>query len=338
VTMQEERLRHLLHQAAPNPTATIDPQDIERRAGGRHRARIVVTALTIAALAGACAATLVTVTGSSNSEQRITATPGPSEPRPTIYTGVGTIIKTTAGPAQLCLGVQFTAATGSFPLAKAPTSQAPATCPGGVTLRGLVLDQLPAGSTKNGVTETQPLKVTGTYQAGIFTLARQPQKTKDRPTEPWSTSYPLPCAAPAGGWSYRPMTDAQQKIVTDYNGTRPDTWGGGWLLNNQRIFVTAFTRDLNSARQALRSLSNHVCVTKVSRTYLDMQAVAATLKPTPAEMNQLHININGASVDEAHSQLVIGVVLADEPIETYVAAHFAPGLVRLKSFLTPVRR
>ena len=141
MTLQEERLRHLLHQAAPNPTATIDPQAIERRAGSRHRARIVVSALAITALTGASAATLLTVTSGSNSEQRITATPGPREPRPTILTGVGTIIKTAAGPAQLCLGVQFTAATGSFPRAT-PSSRAPATCPGGVTLRGLLLDQL----------------------------------------------------------------------------------------------------------------------------------------------------------------------------------------------------
>ena len=132
------------------------------------------------------------------------------------------------------------------------------------------------------------------------------------------------------------MTDAQQKLVTDYEGTRPDTWGGGWLLNNQRIFVTAFTRDLDSARQALRSLSSHVCVTKVSRTYLAMLAVADNFKPTPAESARLHTN--GASVDEVHSQFVIGVVLADEPIESYVAAHFAPGLVRLQPFLTPVGR
>lgn len=336
MTLQEERLRNLLHQAAPNPMTTIDPHAIARRAGARRRARIVVSALAITALAGAGAATLLTVAGSSNSEQRITATPGPSESRPTIYTGVGTIIKTAAGPAQLCLGVQFTSAVGSIPFSTTPKPKAAPTCAGGVTLRGLVLDQLPAGSTKNGLTETPPLKVTGTYQDEIFTLARQPRKTKDRSTEPWPTSYPLPCAAPAGGWSDKPMTDAQQKIVTDYEGTRPDTWGGGWLLNDQRIFVTAFTRDLDSARQALRSLSSHVCVTKVPRTYLDMQAVADSFTPTPAEMARLHTN--GASIDEVHSQLIIGVVLADKPITSYVAAHFAPGLVRLQPFLTPVGR
>jgi hypothetical protein len=65
-----------------------------------------------------------------------------------------------------------------------------------------------------------------------------------------------------------------------------------------------------------------------------MMAVADTFQLTLAEMNRLHIN--GGSVDEVHSQLVIGVVLADEPITRYVGAHFAPGLVRLQPFLTPV--
>jgi hypothetical protein len=200
VTIQEERLRHLLHQAAPDPTVTVDPETIRFKVRRRRQAKMLISAASIVALAGVGGLTFAALSDSTAvGEQRITATPGPSGPHPTIYTGVGTIIRPSAGQAQLCLGVQFTAATGSIPLAVPPSSKAASPCSGGVTLRGLVLDQLPAGSTKNGVTQTQPLRVTGTYQNGIFTVTRQPQVTKDRPAEPWSTSWPLPCAAPVGG-------------------------------------------------------------------------------------------------------------------------------------------
>ena len=339
MTIQEERLRHLLHQAAPDSTVTIDFQAIGLKVRRRRRAKILLSAVAIVAVAGVGGLTFAALSdGTAVGEQRITATPGPSEPRPIIYTGVATIIKPAAGPAQLCLGVQFQVAVGRMPFATKPNPTAAPTCSAGVSLRGLVLDQLPDGSTQNGMTQTQPLRVTGTYQDGIFTLTQPPQVTKDRPTELWFTSLPLPCAAPAGGWSDKPMTYAEQELVTNYEGTRPGTWAGSWLLNNQRIFVAAFTRDLDSARHALRPLADHVCITKAARTYLDMSAVADTFKPTPAEMGRLHININGASIDEVHSQLVIGVVLADQPVTSYIAEHFKPGLVRLQPFLTPVSR
>jgi hypothetical protein len=318
-------LGDLRHALVERPVPPGGAQRALAAAKRRRRGRYAVVATVLAVIAALVPLETLVLT------HRSSAPAGPSQPdRPTVYTGVGTIVKSATGPAQLCLGVQFT--TGSFPLKSGTATEA--YCSGRVTLRGVVLDQLPVGTTKNGAVYTQPLRVTGTYQGGVFTLTRQPQVTKDRPTELWSRSLPLPCAAPAGGWSDKRMTDAEQELVTDYEGTRPDTWGGGWLLNDQRIFVTAFTRDLDAARQALQSLSDHVCVTKAARTYLEMRAVADSFRPTPAEMNRLHVN--GASVDEVNSELVIGVVLADEPITSYVTAHFAPGLVRLQPFLTPV--
>jgi hypothetical protein len=78
VTIQEERLRDLLHRAAPEPTVAIDYEAIGLNVRRRHRAKMLISAIIVVVVVGAVGAAFAAVSGDgTDGEQRITATPGP---------------------------------------------------------------------------------------------------------------------------------------------------------------------------------------------------------------------------------------------------------------------
>ena len=89
MTIQEDRLRHLLHQAAPEPTTTIDYETIGRKVRGRRRAKMLTSAVAIAAVAVLLPVGLTASQGGGR--QTVTATPAPdptTAPRSVTYQGV----------------------------------------------------------------------------------------------------------------------------------------------------------------------------------------------------------------------------------------------------------
>jgi hypothetical protein len=248
-------------------------------------------------------------------------------PKPTLYTAVGSIEGYPKTNPHYCLG-------GDLGSSGVLTAVPPDPCSYEVQVRNFDPSQIPMIA--DGTTGTRSkgtVRVTGTYADGVLTLTKTPVAAK--PAEP-DLNFPLPCPTPAGGWHGSDPVNvsiADQAVMGRFSAAHPTTFGGYWIARAPTpVIVAGVTGDVAGAQRELSGkLQGSVCVTKVAHTDRYLTQVSAQI--TALEKVGHTPFLSGWGPDAVTSTVVVGVRVDDPATVDYFAAHFPPGVIKLKPFL-----
>ncbi len=318
MSIDERALSQALHDAVRDP---VVPPSLATRVAARHRRRRRVLASgTVGVTAAAVLATVVV----ANAVRRPVDETTPASPGPVVGT-VGVVVARPGQAPLFCASV----------MRHVPMNPPPPSCqPPWVRVEGVDLDRLAGRAEKDG-TVWGGARLVGEYREGTLYVTRQDAVQRIRPL--MGRRYPIPCAAPSGGWPVNGTSESQpgfdelkewtsrhrDEVVMKAYAQADD---GRWVF----VVTAVHPEVVEKAFPDERSL----CVVRSRYTPAQIAAAEADVRA----YRERELGIAGEATDSregAQVHVALSVRLRDAEVDALVARHPA-GLVEVEEFLLPV--
>lgn len=252
------------------------------------------------------------------------------------YTATAVVLESPEHGPQLCLGGIATSL--------------PPQC-GGPDIVNWDWDQVEAESMAG--TTWGSYTVVGTYDGERFTLTEPPLAPAEPGPFPEEARFDSPCPEPPGGWQVVDESTATWDALTsavEYAEAQPDH-AGTWLDQSinpalhdadteeaeaaandptRLVLNFRFTDDLERHEQEIRQIwGGALCVSLAEHTEHELRDIQA----------QLHDEAPGvlaSGVDSVQGVVELEVIVDDGSLQQELDDRYGPGLVRVRSGLTPV--
>lgn len=293
----------------------IPPDGLARamKEGGRRRRRRAQGLLATALAAGAAAVVLPLqlLPGHTNTASAVPATVDGK----TVYTGLGTLWSDRINGPHLC--TDFLHPYGGFEGCA------------GVVVREIDVSRLPGLQRRGDAWHSSRVRVYGTYRDGTLSLIRPPEATKE--TLFHLQEGPVPCPAPANGWSKESVSAADSHALQVYAAAHRDIFGG--ITGSKNVTVFAVTNGVSKVRRDLEAVYHHnLCVAQVPNTEQTLNNMEN--KITVSAPHSIHYSAIG--YETLIPYVCVEVFVADAPTTRWFFSLTPKGLVKLFPVLTPV--